>query len=547
MSIIVQWLGYPATHDRILSMIGIEVHWAILQYVLGLPFMAFIAELLYLKTGQAKWLRLARTLAKGFIIVFAVGAASGTASEFGLVILWPNLLEAAGRYIYFPLYAEIFAFLMEIVFIYLLWYGWGRLPRKAHAVVALLAFLGAWYSAAMIISVNSYMVAPTGIHAAYDPYAGWKYAEGYPKIELYVPSNVLRVLDADKLASLGMKVQEVDGSGAKVLMPVSIVRQLAEEAWQGYRVQDSVLRTVLKPEYAEDQALLQMSVKSLVDTILVETIRRTGVYTVTFKSPVYLGSLLHALGSGLTVSGFTVLTAYILRMAKMPPSAGEEYRDYVKSAYRFAAIFTLIVIALQGTVFGHGLGTAIATYNPEKFAAMEGTSTQLGLNIAKLLGAEKFMPLIAYGDLNAKIPVYDNIPENYCALPGTSLGFSCRPPLIIHYLYYSKIILGTMLGLYALLIVFFLWRRRETPAVLVKLGLIAPIVAQLVSFLGWATREIGRKPWTIYGIMTVDTAHTVNPPSTGEVILVASFFIVVLAALAYLVWRLLWIPGREGV
>ena len=547
MSIITQWLGYPAAHDRILSMIGIEVHWAILQYVLGLPFMAFIAELLYLKTGQAKWLRLAKTLAKGFILVFAVGAATGTASEFGLVILWPNLLEAAGRYIYFPLYAEIFAFIMEVVFIYLLWYGWERLPKKVHAVITLLAFLGAWYSAAMIISVNSYMVAPTGIHAAYDPYAGWRYTEGYPKIELYVPDTVLRVLDVDKLVSLGMEVQEVDGSGAKVLMPVSIVRQLADEAWQGYKVQDSVLRTVLKPEYAEDQAVLQTPVKSLVDTILVATIKRIGIYTVTFKSPAYLGSLLHALGSGLTVSGFTVLAAYILRMAKMPPNASEEYRNYVESAYRFAAVFSLIVIALQGTVFGHELGTAVAMYNPEKFAAMEGTSAQLSLNLAKLLGAEKLMPLIAYGDLNAKLPVYDDIPENYCALPGASLGYSCRPPLIIHYLYYSKIVLGTLLGLYALLVVFFLWRGRKAPGVLVKLGLATPIAVQLVSFLGWATREIGRKPWTIYGVMTVDTAHTVNPPSAGEVVLVASFFIVVLAALAYLVWRLLWVPGREGV
>ncbi len=547
MSIVTQWLGYPAAYDRILSMIGIEVHWAILQYVLGLPFMAFIAELLYLKTGQAKWLRLAKTLAKGFILVFAVGAATGTASEFGLVILWPNLLEAAGRYIYFPLYAEIFAFIMEVIFIYLLWYGWGRLPRRVHAIIALLAFLGAWYSAAMIISVNSYMVAPTGIHAAYDPYAGWKYGGGYPKIELYVPGTVLKVLDVDKLVSLGMELQGMDGSGAWVLMPVSIVRQLADEAWQGYRVQDSILRSVLKPEYAEDQAILQMPVKSLIDTILTATIKKIGIYTVTFKSPVYLGSLLHALGSGLTVSGFTVLAAYILRMVRMPSSASEEYRDYVRSAYRFAAVFSLIIIALQGTVFGHELGTAVAMYNPEKFAAMEGTSTQLSLNLAKLLGAEKLMPLIAYGDLNAKLPVYDDIPGNYCVLPGISLGFSCRPPLIIHYLYYSKIILGTLLGLYALLVVFFLWRRGEPPTVLAKLGLAAPIFAQLVSFLGWATREIGRKPWTIYGVMTVDTAHTVNPPSISEAVLVASFFIVVLAALTYLVWRLLWIPGREGV
>ncbi|HID40617.1 MAG TPA: cytochrome ubiquinol oxidase subunit I, partial [Pyrodictium sp.] len=120
------WSSYPAAGDRLLSFIGIEVHWAILQYVVGLSFMAFLALLLYLRSRDESWMRLARTLAKGFIIVFAVGAATGTASEFGLVLLWPNLTEAAGRYIYFPLYMEIFAFLMEVVFIYMLWYGWKR-------------------------------------------------------------------------------------------------------------------------------------------------------------------------------------------------------------------------------------------------------------------------------------------------------------------------------------------------------------------------------------------------------------------------------------
>jgi len=117
------WLSYPAASDRILSMIGIEVHWIILQYILGLPLMAVIAEIIWIKTKDERWLKIARTLAKGFIMVFAVGAAMGTASEFGLVLLWPNLSEAAGKYIYFPLYAEIFAFLMEVVFIYMFWYG----------------------------------------------------------------------------------------------------------------------------------------------------------------------------------------------------------------------------------------------------------------------------------------------------------------------------------------------------------------------------------------------------------------------------------------
>ena len=113
------WASYPAFSDRVLSMIGIEVHWIILQYVLGLPLLAVIAEILWMKTKDDRWLRISKTLAKGFVMVFAVGAAMGTAAEFGLILLWPNLTEVAGKYIYFPLYAEVFAFLMEVVFVYM--------------------------------------------------------------------------------------------------------------------------------------------------------------------------------------------------------------------------------------------------------------------------------------------------------------------------------------------------------------------------------------------------------------------------------------------
>ncbi|MGC8836537.1 MAG: cytochrome ubiquinol oxidase subunit I, partial [Infirmifilum sp.] len=102
MDLLSQWLSYPASIDRILSIIGIEIHWFILQYVLGLPLVILLALLAYKRTGKTNYEKIARTATKALGLIFAVGAASGTASEFGLVVIWPNLLEAAGRYIYFP-------------------------------------------------------------------------------------------------------------------------------------------------------------------------------------------------------------------------------------------------------------------------------------------------------------------------------------------------------------------------------------------------------------------------------------------------------------
>ncbi|MCE4627306.1 MAG: cytochrome ubiquinol oxidase subunit I [Desulfurococcales archaeon] len=548
-----QWGQYPAFSDRVLSLIGIEVHWAILQYVVGLSFLAFVAYLIYAKTNDKKWERLAYTMFKGFVIVFAVGAATGTASEFGLVLLWPNLTEAAGRYIYFPLYAEVFAFLLEVVFVYLTYYGWKKFGKSAMIILLFLSFIGPWYSAAMIVSVNSYMVAPTGIVPAYDPNTGaWLYDQGYPKITLAVPNDLVEALNVTALQAAGMTVKKALDDAVVVEMPVKIVQRLAYEAWAGYTVKDSILALVANKDYVQAHPeILNVPVKDIVDQILVKTVETVGITTVTFKSPVYLASILHVVGAALTVSSFTLMAAYAMRIRRYS-SASKEYKEYVNAAFKFAAVSALIIIAVQGFVFGHEMGVSIAHYNPEKFAAMEATTDQITPVTKILPGGEKLVALLAYGDPNAPLPNYDKIPSDYCFFPTTlqedaaRIG-SCKPPLIIHYLYYTKTGLAILMGLYALIIVFYLWRTRDpekTPGWLLAIAPFSIIIIQLVSFLGWAVREIGRKPWTIYGVMTPDVAHTVNPASVGVVTLVAVFFLALLAALGYSVYRFLWLPGR---
>jgi cytochrome d ubiquinol oxidase subunit I len=172
------------------------------------------------------------------------------------------------------------------------------------------------------------------------------------------------------------------------------------------------------------------------------------------------------------------------------------------------------------------------------------------------------MPLIAYGSMNAKLPVYDKIPADYCKckLAGTPPVEDCRPPIIIHYAYYTKIGLSILIGLYGLIVALIAIRnswsfvdkllnalriRGELPSrTLLLLAPVAAFLAQLVSTMGWFVREVGRKPWSIYSVMTVDVAHTFNPAPLWQVVLVALFYISVGIALIYAVYRVLWVPGR---
>ncbi|MEM0016963.1 MAG: cytochrome ubiquinol oxidase subunit I [Candidatus Korarchaeum sp.] len=537
MDLLSQWLNYPAAIDRMLSIIGIEIHWLILQYVLGLPLAITLALLLHARSKDEKWNRMAKTMTKALGIIFAVGAAAGTISEFGLVVIWPNLLEAAGRYIFFPLYAEIFAFLIEITFIYLLVFGWNKMGVKAKITLSLLALFGAWFSGALIMSVNSYMVAPTGIVAAYDPSSGWKYEQGFPKVLLVVPNDVVKVLDVEKLSSLGVEVVSSGENGVSVLLPSKIVSRLVSEAWSNVKLGESVLSLVVRSESLVD--LEDLLVKDVVDIIMTNTVRSVGYTTVTFLSPVYLGSILHALGSAVTVTGFTILGAYSLLLVRRKD-------EYYLAGLRFGALLSLIAILAQGLVFGHILGVQIAENNPEKLAAMEGTSNSI-LSLGRSLGIERLMSLIVYGSFDAKLPDYDSIRVDYCTLDGVPAIPDCRPPLLIHYLYYAKTGLSLLLGLYALIYVLLIYRGGATSLSLLRINVLTPVVAQFVSFLGWAVREMGRKPWSIYGIMTVDVAHTVNPGDPLSYGLIALIMVCVVLVLILAVWKLLYGPSLREV
>ncbi len=496
------WVSYPAFADRLLSMIGIEVHWIILQYILGLPLMAVIAEIVWLKTKDEKWLKISKTIAKGFIMVFAVGAAMGTAAEFGLVLLWPNLTEIAGKYIYFPLYAEIFAFMMEVVFIYMYYYGWGRLPEKVHVLVGTLALIGAWFSATMIVSVNCYMQAPTGILLG-------SYAKSFPKLTLYVPNSIVSALNVTALQLAGMDVLGKTGNSVIVAMPSKIVKVIVADAISGKPLSKSILWSVLTS--SAKTKLANVSTMAILDAIMLNTVKHIGVYTITFKSPVFVPSVLHAVGSGIVVSAFTV-------MAFFGYSAYKRKSEHAKLGYKYGVLFSLVSIIYQGFVSGHEMGVAVAEWNREKFAAI-------------LYGSPPFVEKIEYTLAGVK---------NYISYNQIPLWL--RPPTIIHWLYYTKITLAVLLGLSTLILAYFLFIKKRY--VYSKYFLILPLIAQLVSFLGWAVREIGRKPWTIYGIMDVKTAHTINPPPLWVDFLVEAYFIGLLIVLCYAVYRFLWKAGE---
>jgi cytochrome bd ubiquinol oxidase subunit I len=99
---------------------------------LGMPLLMVIAEWRWLRSGERVFLELARRWARGTVILFAVGAVSGTVLSFELGLLWPEFMAQAGAIIGMPFSLEGFASFTEAIFLSIYMYGWNRVPPRAH-------------------------------------------------------------------------------------------------------------------------------------------------------------------------------------------------------------------------------------------------------------------------------------------------------------------------------------------------------------------------------------------------------------------------------
>lgn len=128
----------------------------------GLPVLLLYAEYRYLKTGEKVWLAITKRWSKGFAVLFAAGAVSGTVLSFELGLLWPEFMGTYGSVIGFPFTMEGFAFFLEAIFVGIYLYGWDKLPGWTHwwtgVPIAISGFMSAWF----VVTANAWMNTPRG-------------------------------------------------------------------------------------------------------------------------------------------------------------------------------------------------------------------------------------------------------------------------------------------------------------------------------------------------------------------------------------------------
>jgi cytochrome bd ubiquinol oxidase subunit I len=241
----------------------------------------------------------------------------------------------------------------------------------------------------------------------------------------------------------------------------------------------------------------------------------------------------HMLFSAYTVTGFLVAAVY----------AAGILRGRTDQAHRrglaLGMALGVVAIALAG-FFGDASARFVYQAQPAKFAAMEGVfATERGApvtlgglvltsqrRIVAGLQIPYALSLLANFDPNAEVRGLDAVPPQD------------RPdPATVHLSFDTMVGLSLLSGLAALAFWALAWRRREVPTNRWLLrALVAAGPATVIAMeAGWFVTELGRQPWTVYGVLRTADAAT-SSPGVGPTFAV---FIVIYVALAVVTARLL--------
>lgn len=145
-------------------------HFIFVPLTLGMVWILFIMESVYVLTGNEIYKDMTRFWGKLFGINFALGVATGLTMEFEFGTNWSYYAHYVGDIFGAPLAIEaLVAFFLESTFIGLFFLGWERLSKKQHLLSTFLMAFGSNLSALWILVANGWMQFP--VHSRFSPQA----------------------------------------------------------------------------------------------------------------------------------------------------------------------------------------------------------------------------------------------------------------------------------------------------------------------------------------------------------------------------------------
>ncbi|WP_068088947.1 cytochrome ubiquinol oxidase subunit I [Polycladidibacter stylochi] len=138
-------------------------HFLFVPLTLGLSVLVAIMETVYVMTNRPIWRQMTKFWGTLFGINFAIGVATGITMEFQFGMNWSYYSHYVGDIFGAPLAIEgLMAFFLEATFVGLFFFGWDKLSKVKHLIVAWLVAIGSNFSALWILIANGWMQNPVG-------------------------------------------------------------------------------------------------------------------------------------------------------------------------------------------------------------------------------------------------------------------------------------------------------------------------------------------------------------------------------------------------
>jgi cytochrome d ubiquinol oxidase subunit I len=232
-------------------------------------------------------------------------------------------------------------------------------------------------------------------------------------------------------------------------------------------------------------------------------------------NPSSIYRLVHVWAGAFTLGSFVVLSISSWYLLK------GRHLDFARRSFAIG-LAVATVVSLGTLVTGHFQAHNVAEYQPAKLAAYEGhfvtgdggaPAWLFGIpdveegRVKYGLGVPGGLSLLVHFDPAAPVAGLDQFPRE----DWPRVGY-------VFQTYHLMVMLGTAFIALTLLASFFYWRgtlfsRRW----LLWVFVFSPLAAHLANQLGWASAEMGRQPWIVYGLMR--TSDAVSKSITGGMVL----------------------------
>ncbi|HIQ51171.1 MAG TPA: cytochrome ubiquinol oxidase subunit I [Nautiliaceae bacterium] len=463
-------------------------HFFFVPFTLGMSFLVAFFETIYVKTGKAEWKEITQFWQLIFGINFAIGLSTGIIHEFEFGTNWSTYSWVVGDLFGAPLAVEgIVAFFLEATFAAIAFFGWKRVSKGVHLSASWLLAIGSNLSALWILIANGFMQHPS--------------SEFY-----YYNIDTARLEMTDFFKLITQPVAQV-----KFLHTISASYTLAAIFVLG--ISSLYLLKGKHKEFAKKSAAVAIAF-GLVSSIFTALIGDEHAYEVTNTQPTKI-----AAAEGLIVGEKRAPIVAIGIPKEVDPRTVTSNDEAFVFKIELPGMLSLLgkrdidafIPGLKDLINGnpeygiwpfdrlHNEGAkaikALKLYHDAK-----ARDDKVGMEEAKRV----FYEVVAEVD-GVKVTRADLMGYGYLTDP-TKL-YPPVPP--VFYSFHIMVALGFwFILLFALAYISLLKGTFENNTFIQKLAVISVPLPWVATSFGWMTAEIGRQPWTVFGILPTNASVT---------------------------------------